>query len=164
MKKDLHFKLYKSRNGYHIFLMKPMDFRSDESILLMHELSCDLNYIIFSYIRGWCVRLNKKEGEEENIYKYLGDIKNSTFISSKDEHCVDLDFYQEVEYIQEPKQYEDTVEGLLDKLDYKVITDLSKLVDSYLLQGDSLELLCNLHILISNIPVFEETSLMPAPI
>lgn len=81
----LFFRIYQSRNGYHIFVLnKHMDYKSDESIQLMHNLGCDFYYIVYSYLRGWSVRLNKKKGEEEkdDLYKWIGDVIFGQYISS----------------------------------------------------------------------------------
>ena len=37
----------------------------------MLSLGADIYYIVYSSIRGWCVRLNKKRNETDNIYQYI---------------------------------------------------------------------------------------------
>ena len=79
---DLFFRIYASRNGYHIFVInKSMDYKSDESIRLMSDLGCDFYYMVYSYLRGWSVRLNKKKGEEntDNLYTWVGDVVKGHF-------------------------------------------------------------------------------------
>ena len=81
---ELFFRIYSSRNGYHIFVLnKSMDYKSDESIRLMFEIGCDFYYIVYSYLRGWSVRLNKKKGEEnvEELYRWVGDVVMGNFFS-----------------------------------------------------------------------------------
>ena len=81
---ELFFRIYSSRNGYHIFVInKPMNYKSDESIRLMSQLGCDFYYIVYSYLRGWSVRLNKKKGEEgvDNLYTWVGDVVRGHFFS-----------------------------------------------------------------------------------
>jgi len=81
---ELFSRIYASRNGYHIFILnKAMDYKSNDSIRLMSELCCDFYYMVYSYIRGWCVRLNKKKGEENNdiLYTWVGDVVCGIFIS-----------------------------------------------------------------------------------
>lgn len=80
----LFFRIYSSRNGYHIFVInKSMNYKSDESIRLMSELGCDFYYIVYSYLRGWSVRLNKKKGEEniDTLYTWVGDVVRGHFFS-----------------------------------------------------------------------------------
>lgn len=82
---ELFFRIYSSRNGYHLFIInKSMDYKSDNSIRLMSELGCDFYYIVYSYLRGWSVRLNKKKGEENinNLYMWVGDVVKGHFFSS----------------------------------------------------------------------------------
>ncbi|CAH6419110.1 Hypothetical protein HVR_LOCUS304 [uncultured virus] len=81
---ELFFRIYASRNGYHIFVInKSMNYRSDDSIKLMSELGCDFYYIVYSYLRGWSVRLNKKKGEEttDQLYTWVGDMVRGQFFS-----------------------------------------------------------------------------------
>ena len=82
---ELFFRIYSSRNGYHIFVInKSMNYKSDESIKLMYDLGCDYYYIVYSYLRGWSVRLNKKKGEEniDKLYSWVGDVVKGCFFSS----------------------------------------------------------------------------------
>lgn len=81
---EFFFRIYSSRNGYHIFVInRSMDYKSDASIQLMSDLGCDFYYIVYSYIRGWSVRLNKKKGEEttDELYKWVGDVVRGHFFS-----------------------------------------------------------------------------------
>lgn len=70
------FKLYRSRNGIHGFLISHgMDYRNDESIQLMLDLKSDFYYIVYAYLRGWSVRLNKKKTDtKDTLYEYICDI------------------------------------------------------------------------------------------
>lgn len=73
---QLAFRIYESRNGYHLFVLnRGFDHTSDEAIRLMWELGCDYHYIVYSHLRGWSVRLNKKAGEEdrEKLYTWIAD-------------------------------------------------------------------------------------------
>lgn len=74
---ELFFRIYASRNGYHVFVLnRKIDYKSDTAIRLMHELGCDFYYMVYSYLRGWSVRLNKKKGEEDTptLYTWVGDV------------------------------------------------------------------------------------------
>lgn len=75
---DVKFKIYASQNGLHAFLVsRPMEYRSLESRQLMIDLGCDFFYIVYVYLRGWSVRLNRKKREtssDQPIYRYLTDI------------------------------------------------------------------------------------------
>ncbi|GAH03571.1 unnamed protein product, partial [marine sediment metagenome] len=86
-------KLYSTRNGIHAFLVsKKIDYHSDESVELMlsftrnihtelkndanndekeSEKLCDFYYVLYSYLRGYCVRLNRKKDEEKLEYKFI---------------------------------------------------------------------------------------------
>ena len=66
--------IYKSRNGAHIFVTnRTFDYKSREAIEYMYNFGCDFNYICFAYIRGWSVRLNRKD-ENDMLYKYIDEI------------------------------------------------------------------------------------------
>jgi len=71
---NLTFRVYRSRNGFHVFLTsKRMDCKSEESYRIMSDLKCDFYYILYSKIRGWSVRLNKKDQEVgDSLYKFEG--------------------------------------------------------------------------------------------
>lgn len=77
-KKKESFRIYKSINGYHIFCTsKKFKYRSKESVKFMIDNMCDKHYCLYSYLRGYCVRLNPKFNEltennkTEKIYKLL---------------------------------------------------------------------------------------------
>lgn len=62
--KDHLFKIFSTRNGIHAFLIShPMDRIKDDTIKLQLEMGSDFYYIIYSYLRGWSVRLNRKRAE-----------------------------------------------------------------------------------------------------
>ena len=95
---ELFFRIYSSRNGYHVFVInKSMNYKSNESIQLMSELGCDFYYMVYSYLRGWSVRLNKKKGEENTdvLYTWVGDVVRGHFFcpsmlnlfSGEDQEC-----------------------------------------------------------------------------
>jgi hypothetical protein len=75
---EVKFSVYASQNGLHAFLVsRPMDYRSVEARELMIELKCDFFYIVYAYLRGWSVRLNRKKREmssDQPIYRHLSDI------------------------------------------------------------------------------------------
>lgn len=136
---ELFFRIYSSRNGYHIFVInKSMNYKSDESIRLMSELGCDFYYIVYSYLRGWSVRLNKKKGEEniDTLYNWVGDVVRGHFFPS------DLSNIQ--------------LDGDIEKS----ITDMDL---ASIMPDARLEGLVQLHILLT--AVFKNTGLctMPAP-
>ena len=117
----LFFRIYSSRNGYHIFVLnKSMDYKSDESIRLMHELGCDFYYIVYSFLRGWSVRLNKKKGEEntENLYSWVGDVVRGIFFSS--EILDELDNNINPEIILNLERNIDLEHAHIDKSDIKI--------------------------------------------
>jgi len=80
-KKKESYRIYKSINGYHIFCTsKKFKYRSKESLDFMINNMCDIHYCMYSYLRGYCVRLNRKFNEESKntesykIYKLLSII------------------------------------------------------------------------------------------
>ena len=89
---DLFFRIYSTRNGYHVFLLnRSVEYKSDENIRLMSQLGCDFYYIVYSYLRGWCVRLNKKKGEEavDNLYTWVGDVVRGHFFPAQSQSPVE---------------------------------------------------------------------------
>ena len=74
--KSLRFTIYRTRNGLHVFIInKTFDYTSDEAMQIMLEMEVDFNYIIYSYLRGWSVRLNRKQGEtSKQLYTYIKDV------------------------------------------------------------------------------------------
>jgi hypothetical protein len=72
------YRLFKSRAGWHAFVInKEMEYRSRESMQLMIEGMADYFYVIFSYLRSWCVRLNRKGNEvvgRGGLYPEIGDV------------------------------------------------------------------------------------------
>ena len=81
---QFHWCTYKSRNGWHAFLLSHnLDPKSDIAIQLLIEAQADLFYIVFCYLRYWSVRLNRKEGEvvgKDGMYPYLGDMVKGKII------------------------------------------------------------------------------------
>ena len=72
----LLFRIYKSRGGVHGFLVShKSDYKTGEAITRMLDLDCDFYYSIYSYIRGWSVRLNrKKKDTTTQLYEYIGTV------------------------------------------------------------------------------------------
>jgi len=76
---NLTFRVYSSRNGFHLFLTsKQMDYKSEESFTIMTDMKTDFYYILYSKIRGWCVRLNRKDKDTNpTLYTYVTTIGNA---------------------------------------------------------------------------------------
>jgi len=90
-KKNDSFRIYKSTNGYHVFVTnRYFEYNSDETIQYLIDLGCDINYIICVYLRGFCVRMNKKTVFDK-MYKHIIDINESnndeSIISLINLHC-----------------------------------------------------------------------------
>jgi hypothetical protein len=74
------FRIYKSINGYHVFCTsKKFKYRDVNSVQFMLDNMCDKYYCLYSYLRGFCVRLNKKFDEistdpNYKIYKLIAVI------------------------------------------------------------------------------------------
>lgn len=82
-KKQECYRIFKSKNGYHVFCVsKEYPYRDLSSIKIMLENFSDYYYSVFCFIRGWSVRLNKKENETGVIYTDLGLYGDKTKISN----------------------------------------------------------------------------------
>jgi hypothetical protein len=70
------FRIYRSKRGYHIYCTsREFDYRSKQSAEFMLDNFCDPYYCIYSYIRGFCTRLNNKfDCEGMQIYEYIGQV------------------------------------------------------------------------------------------
>ena len=91
----LAFKIYRTSKGYHAFcISKKFDYRSKETVEFMlkfKNFGVDIDYIRFCYLRGFCVRLNKKfeqKGENYTLHK----VTNPELINPELEKLVDLHF------------------------------------------------------------------------
>ena len=73
---ECRFRLYSTRNGIHAFLVShQMYYRSEKAINCMISLDSDFYYIVYSYLRGFSIRLNRKNAaENEHLYKYICDV------------------------------------------------------------------------------------------
>lgn len=71
-------RLYQTKGGVHAFLTsKKSNYNTKESCELMIKLGSDFNYVVYSYLRGWCLRINRKKLEEVIINNYLETIGSS---------------------------------------------------------------------------------------
>lgn len=69
------FDIYRSRNGVHAFLINhSSDHQCDEDLQIMLDLECDFFYVVYSFIRGWSVRLNRKEREVVMSYEFISRV------------------------------------------------------------------------------------------
>jgi hypothetical protein len=88
--KDLRFRIFRSRNGIHAFLIsREADYQYALDLKLMLDLDCDFYYTVYSHLRGWSVRLNRKIKEQQISYKYLCDVGDVDSLD-KLERLVDL--------------------------------------------------------------------------
>ena len=72
---DLRFRIYRTRNGIHAFLInRYANYTNYHDLKIMLDLGCDFFYIAYSRIRGWSVRLNRKEKEEKIKYNLICDV------------------------------------------------------------------------------------------
>lgn len=82
------YRIYRSRSGYHCFLMNSrLNHASLVAMQLQCEARCDYLYSCFCYIRGFCVRLNRKPGEKECKYSLVGDVVEGKIIPACDAEC-----------------------------------------------------------------------------
>ena len=78
--KSFYFKVYKTNNGYHVFIMSHLFSHNDKNtVRLLKLLACDSWYILFSYNSGFKIRLNSKLSHSNSkiheFIEYLGDSK-----------------------------------------------------------------------------------------
>lgn len=80
----LRFRLFKSRNGVHAFLVsQASSYRDDQTVEMQLELGSDFYYVVYSFIRGWSVRLNKKVADTSDLlYQHICDVGDA--ISDED--------------------------------------------------------------------------------
>jgi hypothetical protein len=87
---DLRFRLYRSRNGVHAFLIsEAADYKKDFYLQMMLDLDCDFYYAIYAFLRGWSVRINRKKTDQDPLYELIGDIGSGN-INSDQVKMVDL--------------------------------------------------------------------------
>lgn len=91
----LAFKIYRTTKGYHAFcISKKFEYRNKDTVEFMlkfKEIGVDIDYIRFCYLRGFCVRLNKKfeqSGENYTLFK----VTKPELIDLELEKLVDLHF------------------------------------------------------------------------
>lgn len=74
------FYLDESSNGFHIFLLnKRVNHKSEEAINYMIDFDCDIKYIICSFLRGFSIRINKKNIYDP-MYTHIGIYGNKNLI------------------------------------------------------------------------------------
>jgi len=66
-------KIYKTTRGFHAFCVShEYEYRKRETVELMLKYKdIDIDYIRFCYLRGYCVRLNKKFYQDMNTGNYI---------------------------------------------------------------------------------------------
>lgn len=88
--KDLGFMIYKSKGGLHVFVTSSeQNYKDLESIQLMLDVGCDFYYAVYSHVRGWSVRLNRKIKEDVMKYDYIdtiGENHNEELVSRRSPH------------------------------------------------------------------------------
>lgn len=72
---DQSFSIYKNElGGFHVFcISKKYEYRNSDTINFMINNMCDFYYSIHCYIRGFCVRLNRKF-ENNSVYYHFKNI------------------------------------------------------------------------------------------
>lgn len=100
---DKCFSIYKSHNGYHIFcLSHRFEYRDKSTCEFMLKYDCDFYYTVYTYIRGFSVRLNKKftENENEQLYEFVGYVGNKDNIDVKLKRLVQKHIDLSIKYKQ----------------------------------------------------------------
>ena len=90
-----------TRNGYHIYLMdKPRDFNSIETMDFLLQFDSDIYYKFYCYLRGFSIRLNKKEVNEMDLFTNIKLVnKKKQKIHRKMRYL----FHKQVEYVDNTK-------------------------------------------------------------
>lgn len=87
MKHKFLFDIYRSRNGVHAFLINHSSNReNDDDLQIMLDLKCDFFYVVYSCIRGWSVRVNRKSKESVMEYPFLKRVGKG----KPDDHLLNL--------------------------------------------------------------------------
>ena len=89
---NLRFRLYRSQGGIHAFLISQLAHFQDLNYIQMGlDLGCDFYYMIFVYLRGWSVRVNRKikESPDKPMYSFLTDIGRAK-INPRQEKLINL--------------------------------------------------------------------------
>lgn len=84
------FRVYSSPGGLHVFLLSRESTEESKAgdIRLMWDMGGDRFYVVFSSIRGWCVRLNRKTHEQELEYTWICDIGDTgKIVSELEKEC-----------------------------------------------------------------------------
>jgi hypothetical protein len=105
--KDKSFSIYKSSNGYHVFCISEyVDYRDHKTLDFMINNFCDFYYVVHSFIRGFCVRLNRKfeETNKTEIYKHLAIIDNNNIIKPLLD-LTELHYEYSITYAKKPLAY-----------------------------------------------------------
>lgn len=105
--------IYESKNGFHVFVVnRRFNKRAPETSRYLYNFSkndvrVDFNYIVFSYIVGYVVRLNKKN-VRDCMYEYIATV--GTHIDPELKKLVDLhiektdEFFKEYVYMMKRKE------------------------------------------------------------
>jgi len=81
-KYDYSYRIYKTYNGYHIFITSD-NLRYNMYQSVMRDLNCDEYFCKFTFKYGYKVRLNPKINREENIAATFLEVYNPKNISEK---------------------------------------------------------------------------------
>lgn len=69
-------RIYKTYNGYHVFIMShEFDHYSIQNVLFMNSMGCDPWYAAFAYKNGYRIRLSKKKDRDETyIHQFVDEV------------------------------------------------------------------------------------------
>lgn len=87
--------IYKTTRGLHVFFIdKKRNHKCHEGLQTAYDLGCDFNYILFTYVRAWSVRLSPKahEDDEQALYSEYGLIGDEQHIDNELYDLVKLHF------------------------------------------------------------------------
>jgi hypothetical protein len=96
--KEIPYNIIETRNGYHIYILDKKRLYNDiETFKFLMNFESDIYYKFYCIIRGYSIRLNKKEGEEKIKYNIRSCFKKK---KKKDIGLYNL-FMKHLEYFEE---------------------------------------------------------------
>ena len=98
---DIPYMRVETRNGYHIYLMDtPRSYDSLETFDFLLQFKSDIFYKFYCYLRGFSIRLNKKEFQEDDLFRNISLVnKKKQKINRKLRYL----FHKQIEHVDNSK-------------------------------------------------------------
>jgi len=98
---DIPYMRVETRNGYHVYLMdKPRPHNSIDTMDLLLQFDSDIFYKFYCYLRGYSIRLNKKEANEDNLFTTIVLVNKK---KQKIDRKLRYLFHKQVEHVDNTK-------------------------------------------------------------